>query len=203
VVEPRDITVLDRIGGGDGFVGGLLYAILKDGAGEVDPFGWATGALATTMLTDYAQPADETSLEHLERQRPRAALKFQPHFSSRRKLRAQPQRELRQYAFGWRLVKPILRRDVSSCAHLQRCPAYRSPVTKLLVKLPLNVSPNFTFVRLMSAKFGPIAEPHIPRGNSCPFQTPMPVLLASWVIRVFETLAHIDLSECRLRALVG
>ena len=29
VVEPRGITVLDRIGGGDGFVGGMLYAILK------------------------------------------------------------------------------------------------------------------------------------------------------------------------------
>jgi len=26
VVEPRDIGVLDRIGGGDGFVGGMLYA---------------------------------------------------------------------------------------------------------------------------------------------------------------------------------
>ena len=29
VVEPREIRVLDRIGGGDGFVGGTLYAILK------------------------------------------------------------------------------------------------------------------------------------------------------------------------------
>ncbi len=60
VVEPREINVLDRIGGGDGFVGGMLYAILK----EWEPkkwieFGWASGALATTLLTDYAQPADE------------------------------------------------------------------------------------------------------------------------------------------------
>ncbi|MDD4769720.1 MAG: sugar kinase [Eubacteriales bacterium] len=60
VVEPREINVLDRIGGGDGFVGGFLYGILR----EWDPekwiqFGWATGALATTHLTDYAQPADE------------------------------------------------------------------------------------------------------------------------------------------------
>jgi 2-dehydro-3-deoxygluconokinase len=60
VIEPREIQVLDRIGGGDGFVGGLLYAILKGW----DPnkwiqFGWASGALATTFLTDYAQPADE------------------------------------------------------------------------------------------------------------------------------------------------
>ncbi len=60
VVEPRKITVLDRIGGGDGFVGGMLYGILK----KWDPekwvrFGWASGALATTLLTDYGQPADE------------------------------------------------------------------------------------------------------------------------------------------------
>lgn len=60
VVEPRDITVLDRIGGGDGFVGGMLYAILKGWEPEKwIQFGWASGALATTMLTDYAQPADE------------------------------------------------------------------------------------------------------------------------------------------------
>ena len=59
-VEPREITVLDRIGGGDGFVGGFLYAILKGWEPEKwMQFGWATGALATTHLTDYAQPADE------------------------------------------------------------------------------------------------------------------------------------------------
>jgi 2-dehydro-3-deoxygluconokinase len=52
--------VLDRIGGGDGFVGGLLYAILKSWEPEKwIQFGWASGALATTFLTDYAQPADE------------------------------------------------------------------------------------------------------------------------------------------------
>ena len=60
VVEPRPIHVLDRIGGGDGFVGGLLYAILKGWEPEKwIQFGWACGALATTFLTDYAQPADE------------------------------------------------------------------------------------------------------------------------------------------------
>ena len=60
VVPPRDITVLDRIGGGDGFVGGLLYGILKGWEPEKwVQFGWATGALATTMVTDYGQPADE------------------------------------------------------------------------------------------------------------------------------------------------
>jgi 2-dehydro-3-deoxygluconokinase len=41
-------AALDRIGGGDGFVGGMLYAILK---------GWASGVLATTMLTNSAQLA--------------------------------------------------------------------------------------------------------------------------------------------------
>ena len=60
VIEPRKINVLDRIGGGDGFVGGMLYGILKDWNPEKWPqFGWATGAMAATFLTDYAQPADE------------------------------------------------------------------------------------------------------------------------------------------------
>lgn len=58
--EPREIPVLDRIGGGDGFVGGLLYGILKGFTPEkAMQFGWATGALATTRLEDYASPADE------------------------------------------------------------------------------------------------------------------------------------------------
>jgi 2-dehydro-3-deoxygluconokinase len=60
IAEPREIHVLDRIGGGDGFVGGMLYGILKGWDAEKWPqFGWATGAMATTFLTDYAQPADE------------------------------------------------------------------------------------------------------------------------------------------------
>ena len=60
VVEPREIHVLDRIGGGDGFVGGLLYGILRGWESEKwVQFGWATGALATTFMTDYVQPADE------------------------------------------------------------------------------------------------------------------------------------------------
>lgn len=63
VVEPRPITVLDRIGGGDGFVGGLLYSILREWAPEKwVQFAWATGAMATTFLTDYAQPADEAQV---------------------------------------------------------------------------------------------------------------------------------------------
>lgn len=60
VEMPREIPVYDRIGGGDGFVGGLLYAILKNWEAEKwIQFGWATGALAATMTTDYATPADE------------------------------------------------------------------------------------------------------------------------------------------------
>lgn len=57
---PRSIQVYDRIGGGDGFVGGLLYAIStgKDPADWVK-IAWATGALAATMLTDYGTPMNE------------------------------------------------------------------------------------------------------------------------------------------------
>jgi 2-dehydro-3-deoxygluconokinase len=63
IINPREIGVLDRIGGGDGFVGGLLYGILKGwDVARCARFGWASGALATTMLTDYAQPADEEQL---------------------------------------------------------------------------------------------------------------------------------------------
>jgi 2-dehydro-3-deoxygluconokinase len=63
VVEPREIHVLDRIGGGDGFVGGMLYAILKGWDPEKwIQFGWAAGALVTTLETDYAQPADEEQI---------------------------------------------------------------------------------------------------------------------------------------------
>lgn len=60
VIEPRPIQVLDRIGGGDGFVGGLLYGFLKGWSCEKSAqFGWASGALATTVLDDFARPADE------------------------------------------------------------------------------------------------------------------------------------------------
>ena len=63
VIEPRSIHILDRIGGGDGFVGGLLYGILKGWKPEKwAQFGWATGSLATTFITDYGQPADETQV---------------------------------------------------------------------------------------------------------------------------------------------
>jgi 2-dehydro-3-deoxygluconokinase len=60
VIEPRQIEVFDRIGGGDGFVGGLLYGVLRGWEPEKWPqFGWATGAMAATVETDFAQPMSE------------------------------------------------------------------------------------------------------------------------------------------------
>ncbi len=60
VAASREIPVLDRIGGGDGFVGGLLYGLLNGWDSEKClQFGWATGALAVTTLEDYATPSDE------------------------------------------------------------------------------------------------------------------------------------------------
>lgn len=60
VAELRDIDVIDRIGGGDGSIGGVLYGILKGWAPEkCMQFGWATGALAATSIYDYGAPADE------------------------------------------------------------------------------------------------------------------------------------------------
>jgi 2-dehydro-3-deoxygluconokinase len=63
VEEPRPIQVLDRIGGGDGFVGGLLYGIVK-GWKPADclKFAWATGSLASTSINDYASPSDEAQV---------------------------------------------------------------------------------------------------------------------------------------------
>ncbi len=63
VIMPREIGVLDRIGGGDGFVGGLLYGILKGwNIQKCSQFGWANGAFTATLLTDYSQPADEDQI---------------------------------------------------------------------------------------------------------------------------------------------
>ncbi len=60
VEEPREIQIFDRIGGGDGFVGGLLYGIVSGWEyGKCMQFGWATGALAATVKEDYASPLDE------------------------------------------------------------------------------------------------------------------------------------------------
>ncbi len=60
VEEPRRIQVLDRIGGGDGFSGGLLYGVLQGWTPDKWlGFGWASGVLAASSLNDYAEPADE------------------------------------------------------------------------------------------------------------------------------------------------
>ena len=60
LIEPRPIQILDRLGGGDGFAGGLLYGIIKEmGPEKATQFAWASGALATTVIEDYATPADE------------------------------------------------------------------------------------------------------------------------------------------------
>ncbi|MCB0911326.1 MAG: sugar kinase [Propionibacteriaceae bacterium] len=60
VLPLRDIDVLDRIGGGDSSVGGVLYGILQGWDVErCAQFGWAAGAMAATSVTDYAAPADE------------------------------------------------------------------------------------------------------------------------------------------------
>ena len=63
VIEPKPIDVLDRIGGGDGFVGGLLYSLLKGYDREKSTnIGWASGAMAATCLDDYATPSSESQL---------------------------------------------------------------------------------------------------------------------------------------------
>jgi 2-dehydro-3-deoxygluconokinase len=63
VIEPRPIQILDRIGGGDGFVGGLLYGYLNGfDQDKMVQFAWATGVLVTTLFEDYACPENETQI---------------------------------------------------------------------------------------------------------------------------------------------
>ena len=63
VEEPRPIKVLDRIGGGDGFAGGVLYGVLHGWKGDKClEFGWASGVLAASSLNDYAEPEDEKQI---------------------------------------------------------------------------------------------------------------------------------------------
>lgn len=63
VERPRTIPVMDRIGGGDGFSGGLLYGMLKGwDAEKCLQFAWASGVLAASSLNDYAEPADEKQI---------------------------------------------------------------------------------------------------------------------------------------------
>lgn len=60
VEAPREIDIMDRIGGGDGFTGGLLYGLFQGWQPEQClQFGWACGALAATSLNDYAEPTGE------------------------------------------------------------------------------------------------------------------------------------------------
>lgn len=63
IIEPRPIEVLDRIGGGDAFVGGLLYGLLKDWPSEkATQFGWASGAFVATLFDDFGTPTSEEQL---------------------------------------------------------------------------------------------------------------------------------------------
>lgn len=60
VEQPRPIDILDRIGGGDGFTGGVLYGMIRGWEpAKWIQFGWATGAMAASSLNDHAEPMDE------------------------------------------------------------------------------------------------------------------------------------------------
>lgn len=62
-ISARPIDVLDRIGGGDAFVGGILYGLLSGwGMEKVLQFGWACGVMAVTVITDYIQPLNEEQI---------------------------------------------------------------------------------------------------------------------------------------------
>ena len=77
VIEPRQITVLDRIGGGDGFVGGLLYARPEGlGTGEMGPVRLGQWRLSH-HLPDRLRPTcrRRAGLEHLGRQCPGKTVK--------------------------------------------------------------------------------------------------------------------------------
>ena len=75
VAQPQEITVLDRIGGGDGFVGGMLYAILKGWEPEKwIQFGWARGAGHNAHHRLRSARRRRTNLEHLEGQRKSTAI---------------------------------------------------------------------------------------------------------------------------------
>jgi 2-dehydro-3-deoxygluconokinase len=48
-----ELTVLDRVGGGDGFASGFFYGLLKgESPEEALKLGWAHGALVTTFPGD-------------------------------------------------------------------------------------------------------------------------------------------------------
>ncbi len=63
VEEPREIEIMDRIGGGDGFTGGVLYGVVSGKpVSDWIKLGWAAGVLAAESLNDWAEPADEKQL---------------------------------------------------------------------------------------------------------------------------------------------
>ena len=75
MVGRGDMAVLDGVGGGDGFVGGMLYAILKGWEAEKsDPVRLGLQAPVSDLLTDYAPPADGSRSSIWRGQRPRAAM---------------------------------------------------------------------------------------------------------------------------------
>ena len=60
VEEPRPIQIADRVGGGDGYVGGMLYGVTQGWSyADCMKFGWACGALAASYNTDFALPISE------------------------------------------------------------------------------------------------------------------------------------------------
>jgi 2-dehydro-3-deoxygluconokinase len=62
-VEPKRISVIDRIGSGDAFVGGVLYGVLRGWTPDKWlRFGWASGVTAAGMLSDHIKPMDEESI---------------------------------------------------------------------------------------------------------------------------------------------
>lgn len=63
ILEPRSIQVYDRIGGGDGFVGGMLYGYLLGWPSDkCAQFGWATGAYVASIEEDFGLPLSEEQI---------------------------------------------------------------------------------------------------------------------------------------------
>ena len=76
----------------------MLYGLLKGWEPEKClQFGWATGAIATTFLTDYGAPADEDQIwSDLEGQRAHQALSL---LAIRAPVRASGRGSVFQYAY--------------------------------------------------------------------------------------------------------
>jgi len=63
LIRPEPIQVKDRIGGGDGFVGGLLYGLNRGFDNDrLLQFAWASGAYVATLLKDYGEPLNESQI---------------------------------------------------------------------------------------------------------------------------------------------